>query len=240
ELGFWIEQAVRASDIHGAVWWELAKEFNEVVQLDFLSHCLADRCMELLLRSSPLEASLEKGLFEEVWRFAGFLLSQDVKAFLTFKKDPGPVLLKPFPMGDLVSTFVSFYSKDEMIMEPPPEAAEQISEVLPKVEAHEVAPELLLAPNTQSDLISSVPAIVDGPSEWPNRIRNNDLFLASDLFQVPFSLICGSLLIWFSGPRFFSWPRSENEGVSGCGCDLVTWTNREFAWIVFFFLCRAR
>ncbi|KAH9314131.1 hypothetical protein KI387_022758 [Taxus chinensis] len=185
ELGFWIEHATRASGEHGAVRWQLAKEFNEVVQLDFLSHHLAEQCMEeLLFRSGPQEVSLEKGLFEEAQRFVGFLLSQDVKAFSALKKAPSPVTLKPFPVVALVTSF--------------------ISGVIPKVEDLVVNLVFLQAPASQTDLFSSGPAILDGPSVRLERIKINVSFLVGDPFQITEILLWESVVIRSFGPRFFS------------------------------------
>ncbi|KAH9317845.1 hypothetical protein KI387_019614 [Taxus chinensis] len=87
ELGFWIGNALKACVGDGVKGWERVLELNVVAQLDLLTRCLAER-------------------------FAGFLLSRDVKAFLlAVTRNVGPVVLALFPVEGLVSTFVKFYSR---------------------------------------------------------------------------------------------------------------------------------
>ncbi|KAH9309104.1 hypothetical protein KI387_037015, partial [Taxus chinensis] len=145
---------VKASDFNGAKQWEMVKEHNEVVQLDFLSLCLEKWCMEsLLLCSGPLDDNLVKGIFEEDRRFVGFLLSQDVKAFLALERIPSPVSLKPFPVEELESTFVRFYScfhRSQLVepnMEPLPAETTLISPILPFMANPEKETEVLRLPD---------------------------------------------------------------------------------------------
>ncbi|KAH9315437.1 hypothetical protein KI387_024064, partial [Taxus chinensis] len=85
---------------HGVEQWERVKVLSKVVQLDSLSLSLVERCMEgMELCSGPLEDCLAEEMLDEAVRFAGFLLSRDVKAFLAFiSSDVGPVYFTHFPV----------------------------------------------------------------------------------------------------------------------------------------------
>ncbi|KAH9313262.1 hypothetical protein KI387_028297, partial [Taxus chinensis] len=158
-----------ACGIHSVVRWEPAKEYREVVQLEFLCHCLAEQCMEgLLIHVVPLKDSLEKGIFDKARRFVGFLLCQNVKTFLSLRSGLGFVLFKPFLVEFLVSAFVKFYSylhqsQEEMNMEPLSEVVLQVFRALPRVEVPGVETYRFSAPVPSSGLVLYVPTFNGGP-----------------------------------------------------------------------------
>ncbi|KAH9289661.1 hypothetical protein KI387_033778 [Taxus chinensis] len=177
-----IEQASRACGSNGVARWERVKALSVVVQLDSLSLSIAERCMEgLELCSGPLEECVAEELLDEAVRFAGFLLSRDVKAFLAFiSSDIGPVSLAYFPVEGLVSTFVKLHSRFHRLpvglpVESQPILVSQVSGASLEV----LAPVVVLDPFQTSDPapapISSVSAPVEGNLE---RTSLGDSFLS--------------------------------------------------------------
>ncbi|KAH9318482.1 hypothetical protein KI387_020251, partial [Taxus chinensis] len=139
ELGFWIKQAMLACGDSGESRWEKVQGVSEVVQLDAFTMSLAECCMEeLVLCSGLLQESLAMGLLEEANHFVGYILSQDVKAFfMAIRGNTGPVSFAPFPVANLVSTFVKIHSCFHcpslgLEVEPQPEGASSFFGVLPE------------------------------------------------------------------------------------------------------------
>ncbi|KAH9316137.1 hypothetical protein KI387_024764, partial [Taxus chinensis] len=239
---------VDAYNVNGTEQWALVKEHNEVVQLEFLSLCLAKRCMEcLMLRLGPLNDILVKGLFEEARRFVGFLLRKDVKAFLSLKRFPGLVSLVPFPVEMLVSTFVHLFSRFHYPPIVPFSAPLRFESPLFSLSFPLVAElvqegEVLQTPDplkelSFSDLVASAGRPMPPGCLMPHVMsleRGSSQGLEIQPWRSPSSLYLSS------GLHFSSVPSRVMGGVPNAGRVRLLWTCSGDVGFVFFFLLRAR